>query len=94
MSQKISVNKTGRYRFSLSFMGDNTTGVKVQMYILANGSKLSHAIFPEEIWHEHSIDIEITELSGADTEMELEVGLQMDSPVSYGAVKDMKFKPV
>lgn len=88
INQKIRISKTGRYCFSLSFMGDNTTGVKVGMYILAGGNQVHHAIFPEELWHEHSVDIVITELSSDD--MEMEIGLSMDSPISYGAVKEMK----
>ena len=89
MSHRIKINKNGRYQLSLSFMGDNTTGVNVGMYISAGGSKVCHSIFPEELWHEHSVDIEVTGLSG-EVEMELEIGLEMDSPISYGAVKDVK----
>ncbi len=88
MNQKIKINKAGKYRFSLSFMGDNTTGVKIGMYILADGNQMHHAIFPEELWHEHLVDIEVAELSSND--MEMDIGLSMDSPISYGAVKDMK----
>lgn len=84
------VNKGGRYQFSLSFLGDNTTGVKVEMYVLSCEHEVHHAIFPEEVWHEHGVEIELPQSDSVDTDIELEVGLRMDSPVSYGAVKDMK----
>ncbi|MCM1252545.1 MAG: arabinogalactan endo-1,4-beta-galactosidase [Clostridium sp.] len=90
MSRKIKVHKTGQYQFSLSFMGDNTTGVKVEMYIAADDRKINRALFPEELWHEHSVTMEITKTENTDAAMELEVGLIMDSPISYGAVKDVK----
>lgn len=90
VSQTVKITKNGTYQFSLSFLGDNTTGVKVEMYLSADGIETSHAIFPEEIWHEHGITFEVTQLDKEHTEIELEVGLKMDSPISYGKIKDMK----
>lgn len=90
ISQKIRVGRNGTYRFSLSYMGDNTTGVNVQMYIIAGGKKESCAIFPEELWHEHSVDMEVTQLQENGTDMEMEIGLIMDSPISHGAVKEIR----
>lgn len=90
MSQKNRINRLGKYQLSLSFMGDNTTGVKVEMYISLCGNTVRHPIFPEEIWHEHSVEIDLTQLDVIQTDTELEVGLKMDSPISYGAIKDIK----
>lgn len=91
ISQRIRIYKNGNYRFSLTFMGDNTTGVNVQMYIAMGDERSSHAIFPEELWHAHSVDMEVTQIGGDTDEVEIEIGLIMDSPISFGAVKDMKF---
>lgn len=88
MNQKIRINQNGQYRFMLSFMGDNTTGVNVKMYLATGSNKIECAIFPEEVWHEYSVDLELMEVNGI--EVELEVGLKMDSPISYGAMKDLK----
>ncbi|MCM1284484.1 MAG: arabinogalactan endo-1,4-beta-galactosidase [Muribaculaceae bacterium] len=90
LSRKIHVKRKGRYRFSLSFMGDNTTGVKVQMYMMADGVKADHAIFPEELWHEHSVSIEVADTDKNTDGTDIEIGFRMDSPVSYGAVRDIK----
>ena len=90
MSQKIKVSKVDKYHFSLFFMGDNTTGVKVEMYVVMGDKKVSRAIFPEEVWHEYEIEFEITDEDLSDVDKEIEIGLKMDSPISFGAVKNVK----
>lgn len=90
MSQKIKVNKAGKYHFSLFFMGDNTTGVKVEMYVMIGDRKVSRSIFPEEVWHEHQIEFEITDKDLSAFDNGIDIALKMDSPISFGAVKNVK----
>ena len=90
MTQKIKVSHAGKYYFSLFFMGDNTTGVNVEMYAMIGGRKFSLSIFPEEVWHEYEVEFEITDNDLSGLNNEIEIGLRMDSPISFGAVKNVK----
>ncbi len=91
MSQNVKISKADKYHFSLFFMGDNTTGVKVEMYVIMGDKKISCPIFPEEVWHEYELNFEITDANLSDLDKDIKIGLKMDSPISFGAVKNIKF---
>lgn len=85
LSQKIERLPAGKYVFSLAYRGDNTTGVKVQIYArTANGRYTAQSVFPSaEEWTKHSMEIVLDENDKA------EVGIAVDSPAIYGMVKEI-----
>lgn len=85
LSQKCEGIAAGNYVFSLSYRGDNTTGVKVQLYAKAAGDVCAEqSIFPSaEEWTKHSIEFALSGKS------EVEVGITVDSPAIYGMVKEI-----
>ena len=85
LSQELECLPAGNYTFSLAYRGDNTTGVKVQLYAkTAGGAGTEQSIFPSaDAWTKHSVELVLNENS------RVEVGIAVDSPAIYGMVKDM-----
>lgn len=85
LSQKLENLPAGNYVFSLSYRGDNTTGVKVQLCVRAAGEvSVEQSIFPSaEEWTKHGVEFAL----GKDSEVE--VGIAVDSPAIYGMVKEI-----
>lgn len=75
----------GKYIFSLSYKGDNTTGVKVQLYARSgDGTDVRQSIFPSaEEWAVHSVALTL------DKDCQTEVGILVDAPAIYGMLKDI-----
>lgn len=76
---------TGTYAFSLSYKGDNTTGVKVWIYARSeDGTEVRQTLFPSaEEWTRHSVEITL------DKDGDAEVGIMVDAPAIYGMMKDI-----
>ena len=58
--------------------------------MMVGDRKVSRSIFPEEVWHEYEVEFEITDKELSVLDKGIEIGLKMDSPISFGAVKDIK----
>ena len=85
LSQKMERLPAGKYTFSLAYRGDNTTGVKVQLYTgTENGGRTVQSVFPSaQEWTKHSMALVLNE------DGEAEVGIAVDSPAIYGMVKEI-----
>lgn len=85
LCQKAERLLAGKYIFSLSYKGDNTTGVKVQLYARSrDGADVRQSVFPSaEEWTRHSVELIL------DKDSEAEVGIMVDSPAIYGMLKDI-----
>lgn len=85
LCQKVERLLAGKYIFSLSYKGDNTTGVQVQLFARSgDGADVRQSIFPSAgEWTRHSVEITLGKDGGA------EVGIMVDSPAIYGMLKDI-----
>lgn len=85
LCQKVSGLRAGNYAFSLSYRGDNTTGVKVWLYAKTeDGTYVCKDVFPSaDGWASHKVEFA---LAG---DMQAEVGISVDAPAIYGMVKDL-----
>lgn len=84
ISQSIPKLMEGRYRFSLFYKGDNTTGVKVNMHIKDESGALIAVkeIFPSaEAWTRYDMEF-VLEHEGA-----VRASLMIDAPAIYGMMK-------
>lgn len=85
IGQKIAQMEGGSYLFSLDYLGDNTTGVKVWMYAKCGNVEVRADIFPTDSeWVRQELAFEAEALG------EVEVGLMVDSPAMYGKIRDVK----
>lgn len=89
LCQQITGLPAGRYRFSLSYRGDNTTGVKVQLYAKAMDEAGVFAdIFPTaDEWTRHEVELVLTQ------QKTVEVGIMADAPAIYGMIKEVVLSP-
>ena len=89
LAQEIMITEAGNYQLSVSYLGANTTDVKVKLYAEQVQSdkilRFEKVIHPtDEMWMEHEIEnIEISQ--GI-----LRVGVEISSPPSWGKIKEMK----
>lgn len=85
MKQKVEHVEPGKYLFSLEYLGDNTTGVKVWMYVKGGDAEATADIFPTDSeWVKHELAFEVS-CAG-----DVEIGIRVDSPAMYGKVRDVK----
>ena len=89
LAQEIMITEAGNYQLSVSYLGANTTDVKVKLYAEQVQSdkilRFEKVIHPtDEMWMEHEIEnIEISQ--GI-----LRVGVEISSPPIWGKIKEMK----
>lgn len=85
MKQGIEHAEAGNYLFSLEYLGDNTTGVKVWMYARCGEKEYIADIFPTDSeWVRQELAFEMGNAG------DLEIGIQVDSPAMYGKVRIVK----
>ena len=85
MKQKVEHVEPGKYLFSLEYLGDNTTGVKVWMYVKGGDAEATADIFPTDSeWVKHELAFEV-KCTG-----DVEIGIGVDFPAMYGKVREVK----
>lgn len=87
VSQKVSVLYPGKYSFQAEYMGADTTGVEVRLYLISDGVIQKECIIhpTEHEWQRGKAEIRI-ESPGI-----WEVGLSIASPPVYGLVRRFSF---
>lgn len=85
IKQKVEHVEPGNYLFSLEYLGDNTTGVKVWMYVKGGDAEATADIFPTDSeWVKHELAFEV-KCTG-----DVEIGIGVDFPAMYGKVREVK----
>lgn len=89
LSQNFHVDAPGSYRFSLEYLGTNTTGCEVHMYIQNGKRRYVEWIYPQDTeWLKYEIcDIALTE------PCDLTFALVVKAPPVYGRIRNLKFVP-
>lgn len=89
LAQEVMISEAGKFRLSVSYLGANTTDVKVKLYAeqvlsdkIARFEKVIHPT--DEMWIEHEIDT-IEASQGI-----LRVGVEISSPPIWGMIREMK----
>lgn len=84
LTRKILIEEAGRYQMKLSYRGDNTTGVKVELLCAGKNEITGRRIYPgDTCWTEYESEIR------AEEQEELEVGILIDAPAVYGMIKNI-----
>lgn len=87
LSQVFRVERPGRYRFSLEYLGTNTTGTEVHMYIQAAEHRYVEWIYPHDTeWLKYELcDIETKE------PCDMTFAIVVKAPPVYGRIRNLIF---
>ena len=82
IEKKITISQSGNYSFVVDYKGDNTTGVFVKPYMKFEDYTREMNIYPSDsIWTRGTITEDI--VAGS----QIKVGIEIDSPESWGEIK-------
>ena len=86
--REIHINKKGRYQLSVEYLGTNTTGVQVELFlktISCDGQEeFTKTIYPSDVrFVTHCIEDIVLEVG------QIQLGIRMNTPPVYGRIRNL-----